>query len=61
MILRYLRRGQVKYNDDDDDDDDLKEVKTPNQPRQRKEVSFSIIYTRQREAKMSNIEDDTTT
>ena len=60
MILRYLRRGQVKY-DDDDDDDDLKEVETPNQPRQRKEVSFSIIYIRQREAKMSSIEDDTTT
>ena len=52
----------MKYNDDDDDDDDdLKEVETPNQPRQRKEVSFSIIYTRQREAKMSSIEDDTTT
>ena len=54
----------MKYNDDDDDDDDdddLKEVETPNQPRQRKEVSFSIIYIRQREAKMSSIEDDTTT
>ena len=48
----------MKYNDDDDDPN---EVETPNQHKTRKEVSFSIIYTRQREEKRGSIEDDTIT
>ena len=48
----------MKY---DDDDDDPNEVKTPNQHKTRKEVSFSIICTRQREERSSSIEDDTIT